>query len=231
MMKPTKWTFPVALLVISSMMLSACGGDSATATTAPAAATNTTAPAAGSTDTAATGSGDATATTGGSTSGNTTFDPAAYKKNEVEPGATLRVSSWGDTSEQAVNNAALARFKQVYPDITITYEPQPSDYQTKLLAQISGGSQPDVFYIDPGLAYQLIPNGILLDLTASLQEAGRSKDDYFPSLISTFTGADGKIYGLPKDFGSLAFFYNTDIVKDPPKEGWTQADMAAFVFP
>jgi len=169
----------------------------------------------------------ATTTTGGGTT--STFDPTAYKKNAVESGATLRVSSWGDTSEQQVNKDALARFNQVYPDVKITYEPQPSNYQEKLLAQVAGGAEPDVFYVDPGLAYQFIPNNILLDVTPALQEAGRSKDDYFPNLINTFVGQDGKIYGLPKDFGSLAVFYNTDMVKTAPKEGWTQDDMTNFV--
>jgi multiple sugar transport system substrate-binding protein len=175
--------------------------------------------------------GEATATTaaGGAGGSTTAFDPATYKKGAIESGATLRVSSWGDTSEQGVNNAALARFKQVYPDVKITYEPQPSDYQTKLLAQIKGGSEPDVFYVDPGLAYQLIPNNVLLDLAPAMQEVGRTKADYFESLISTFTGPDGKIYGLPKDFGSLAIFYNTEMVKTPPKAGWTQDDFSAFV--
>jgi len=169
----------------------------------------------------------ATTTTGGGTT--STFDPTAYKKNAVESGATLRVSSWGDTSEQQVNKDALARFSQVYPDVKITYEPQPSNYQEKLLAQVKGSSEPDVFYVDPGLAYQFIPNNILLDLTPALQEVGRSKDDYFPTLINTFVGQDGKVYGLPKDFGSLAVFYNTDMVKTPPKEGWTQDDFTSFV--
>jgi multiple sugar transport system substrate-binding protein len=229
MSKPTTKTFPVALLVIGSLLLGACGGD-ATPTTGPAAAgpTNTTGAAVNPTDTAATSGGAATATTGGSATGST-FDPTQYKKNTIEPNATLRVSSWGDTSEQAVNKAALARFNQVYPDVKITYEPQPDNYQTKLLAQISGNTEPDVFYIDPGLGYQLIPNNELLDLTPALTEVGRSKDDYFPALINTFIGKDGKIYGLPKDFGSLAIFYNTDMVKTPPKDGWTQDDFTNFV--
>lgn len=222
MAKPTKWTLPLVLLVICSLVLSACGNE-ATAVPPP------TAPVVEPTATTAAMTTDATATTGGGMSNSGTFDPAAYKKNTVEPGATLRVSSWGDTSEQGVNTDAIKRFNQVYPDVTITYEPQPSDYQTKLLAQIKGGSEPDVFYIDPGLGFQLIPNNVLLDLTPALAEAGRSKGDYFPSLINTFIGTDGKIYGLPKDFGSLALFYNTDMVKTPPKEGWTQDDFAAFV--
>lgn len=234
MSKSMKSLLPLVLLVIFSMLLSACGGNTAapaaTNTTGAAAQpTNTEAAAAQPTDTTAAGGGEATPTSGSGGGGTSTFDPAAYKKNEIEPGATLRVSSWGDTSEQGVNNAALGRFKQVYPDVTITYEPQPSDYQTKLLAQISGGSQPDVFYVDPGLAYQLIPNGVLLDLKPALDEVGRSADDYFPSLMGTFMGENGEVYGLPKDFGSLAIFYNTDMVKTAPKAGWTQEEFAAFV--
>jgi multiple sugar transport system substrate-binding protein len=253
MTKSTKWTFLIAVLTVGSMILSACGGTADTPTTGPSAAgpTNTTAPAAAAptnttaaaaaptnttaaaggaaTDTpAAAGGGASTPSTGGS-AGAYTFDPTTYKKNAIESGATLRVSSWGDESEQAVNKAALARFNQVYPDVKITYEPQPSDYDTKMLAQIKGGSEPDVFYVDPGLGFQLIPNGVLMDLGPALAETGRSKDDYFPSLINTFIGKDGKVYGLPKDFGSLAIFYNTDMVKNPPKEGWSQDDMTNFI--
>src|SRR5918911_810585 len=138
MTKPTKRSFPVGLLVICSLLLSACGGENPTATTAPAAeATATTAPGGEATPTTEAMAGE-TPTTGAPT-GAFKFDPAAYKKNTVEPGARLRVSSWGDTSEQGVNRDALARFNQVYPDVKITYEPQPSDYTTKLLAQVKGG--------------------------------------------------------------------------------------------
>lgn len=157
------------------------------------------------------------------------FDPAAYPKNAVEPGARLRVSSWGDLSEQQVVRDALARFNQVYPDVTITYEPQPADYGTKLLAQIKAGAPPDVFYLDVDLPYQLIPHHVLLDLTPALREVGRSPDDYFAGLTTVFHGPDGQVYGLPKDFTSLALFYNSDLVKTPPQAGWTQDDFTAWV--
>ena len=177
MTKSTKWMLPHRSASHSSMLLSACGGSENPKPPARRGADRQTAPAAGApTNTTAAAAGyrhdgggctnrhycncrwatTATTTTGGTSSGSK-FDPSTYKKNAVESGATLRVSSWGDTSEQGVNSDALARFNQVYPDVKITYEPQPSDYQTKLLAQVNGGSEPDVFYVDPGLAYQLIP--------------------------------------------------------------------------
>ncbi|HET7080554.1 MAG TPA: sugar ABC transporter substrate-binding protein [Chloroflexia bacterium] len=253
MVKSTRWMFLIALLVISSMLLSACGGENPTATTgtgggaaaatdtpaaaAPAATDTPAAPAAAATDTpAAAGAATPTeamaATPASGGAAGSTFDPSAYKKNAVEDGATLRVSSWGDTSEQQVNRDAIARFNQVYPNVKVNYEPQPTDYQTKLKAQVKGGSEPDVFYIDPGLAFELMPAGILMDLSPALQEVGRSKDDYFPSLINTFI-LDNKVYGLPKDFGSLAVFYNTDMLAKTgatePKEGWSQDDFKNFV--
>jgi len=240
MVKSTKWLAVVAVFSIASLLLSACGGDNTPTTGAGAAPTNTTgaAPPAAATNTTAAAPAGATATEamaatpGGGTGAVYKFDPAAYKKNAVEDGAVLRVSSWGDTSEQKVNSDAIARFKQVYPNVTVNYEPQPDKYQEKLLAQFSGGSQPDVFYIDPGLAYQLIPANKLLDLTPALGETGRSADDYFPALMVPFT-AGGKVYGLPKDFGSLAVFYNTDMLAKTgapaPKDGWTQDDFTAFV--
>src|SRR4051812_18981220 len=149
MRKRSVWSISLALLIICSMLLSACGGDATPTTGTGTGATTTDTPAAGGaapTDTTVAGGagaatdtpaaaaatdtpaeaagGNATATTGTTGGGAaTTFDPAAYKKNAVEPGATLRVSSWGDTSEQQVNKDALARFNQVYPDVKITYEP------------------------------------------------------------------------------------------------------------
>ena len=216
----TRWRFPAALLIVGSLLLSACGGNETPSTGTGVAPTNTT------------GAMPATPGTSGGGSGSQAafkFDPAAYKKNAIEPGAQLRVSTWGDSSEQQVARDSLARFNQVYPDVKITYEPQPTDYGTKLLAQINSNTQPDVFYLDVDLPYQLIPNNVLLDLTPALTEVGRSKDDYFSSLTGVFLGKDGKVYGLPKDFTSMALFYNTDMVKTPPKPGWTQDDFTAWV--
>ncbi len=216
---------PAALLLSGALALSACaGGNATTAPGAPAAPTRPTAAAAPA---AATVVG--TALGAGGSGGVVPFDPTAYQKNAVEPGAQLRVSTWGDQSEQQVARDSLARFQQVYPAVHITYEPQPSDYGTKLLAQVTAGAPPDVFYLDVDLPYQLIPQHVLLDLTPALTEVGRSADDYFPSLMSVFRGPAGQVYGLPKDFTSLALFYNTDLVTTPPPAGWTQDDFTAWV--
>jgi ABC-type glycerol-3-phosphate transport system substrate-binding protein len=214
--------YPAGLLLIGLLLLSACGGNEPPTTGSGVAPTDTAAP-----DGAVRAATHAASSDGSPAAFK--FDPAGYRKNAIEPGAQLRVSSWGDSSEQKVNSDSLARFNQVYPDVKIIYEPQPSDYGTKLLAQVKAGSPPDVFSLDVNLPYQLIPGNVLLDITPALTEVGRSKDDYFPNLTGVFLGKDGKVYGLPKDFTTMVLFYNTDMVKTPPKEGWTQDDFTAWV--
>lgn len=233
----TRWRSPAVLLLVGSLLLSACGaGNDTPAARSEVALANTTPAPTGAesadgvvgTPTGAPALRDTPGTSGGSPVAFK-FDPATYKKNAIEPRAQLRVSSWGDASEQKVVSDALTRFNQVYPNVKITYEPVPSDYGAKLQAQINSNTQPDVFYLDVNLPYQLIPYNLLLDLAPALTEVGRSKDDYFSSLTEVFLGKNGEVYGLPKDFTSMALFYNTDLVKTTPRAGWTQDDFTAWV--
>ena len=231
MKKYGKRTSLGALIVAFTMVLSACGGGGAapTATTPPAPPTPTQAalteqptntPAAAEATPTQAMAAETPATTGG-------FDPSKVKKIAVEQGAVLRVSGWGNPSEQKVTQDMLNRFTQVYPEVQVKYEPIPEDYQTKLKTQISGGTEPDVFYVDAVLADELISSNKLLKLNDYMAQAGRQKSDYYDSLINIFSRGDD-VYGLPKDFGSLAVFYNVNLVKEKPKAGWKWDDYKAW---
>src|SRR6266508_872380 len=201
----------VALLVPA---LAACGGGGggAAATSAPAGGGGaaTTAPAAAATSApAATAAPEATAGAAGGAmvEGATAGASGDVTKIKVEDGATLRVASWGDPSEQKVNQDAFERFKKVFPNVTIKYEPNPKDFQTKMKADFAGSTEPDVFYLDSSLMTAFAPNGLLLPLDDAMQTAGVKADDYVGDLLKLFQ-QDGKTYALPKDQGSLALFIN-----------------------
>src|SRR5687767_8913043 len=91
----------LALLVIFVMLLAACGPQ---ATPVQPAAQPTDTPAAPAAETPA---GD----------GMGTFDPSTVAKIQVEEGATLRVSGWGNPSEQQVTRDMLDRFEAVYTNV------------------------------------------------------------------------------------------------------------------
>src|SRR5688500_8089387 len=68
--------------------------------------------------------------------------PAATKVIEVEEGATIVFSGWGDETEQQIYRDSIERFNELYPDVTVDYQPIPADFQTKLKAAMAGGTAP-----------------------------------------------------------------------------------------
>jgi multiple sugar transport system substrate-binding protein len=226
----------ILLLALVVPILAACGGGGTA--TSPTAATGggtaaTSAPAApeatAATGGAATAMPEATAATGGAATampeatsaaggaatgvaGATAGGSGDVTKIQVEDGATLRVSGWGDESEQKVNQDSFARFNKVFPNVKINYEPQPKDFQTKMKADVAGGTEADVFYLDSSLMTAFAPNGVLLALDDAMQQAGVNTSDYIGDLVKLYQ-ADGKTYALPKDQGALALFVNNDMAQ------------------
>jgi len=94
--------------------------------------------------------------------------------------------------------------------ITAIYEPVVDDYQGNLINTLSAGTAGDLFYMDIFWAEYIIKAGQIEPLDDYLAKSTViSKDDIIPSLLDAFS-FDGKAYGIPKDFNSLALFYNKD---------------------
>ncbi len=149
---------------------------------------------------------------------------------EVEPNATITFSGWGDESEQKVYKDTIERFKAICPDVTVNYTPIPSDFQTKLKAQMAGGTAPDVFYVDDQLMTAFAPSAQILALDDLMTQTNVSRDDFIPALLTIFT-LDGKTYALPKDWGTLGLIYLPEAFADAgvpePTDDWTWEDMRA----
>ncbi|NOZ51507.1 MAG: extracellular solute-binding protein, partial [Chloroflexi bacterium] len=169
-------------------------------------------------------------TGGGETAGPIEAAPAAAKVIEVEPGAKIVFSGWGDETEQQIYRDSIVRFNKLYPDVTVDYQPIPADFQTKLKAQMAGGVAPDVFYVDDQLMTAFGSSGQLLPLDGFMAEAGVSRDGFIPALLTIFT-LDGKTYGLPKDWGTLGLVYLPEAFAKAgiaePTADWTWDDLKA----
>ena len=148
----------------------------------------------------------------------------------VEAGAAITFSGWGDESEQQVYRDTIERFKTVCPEVTVNYIPVPSDFQTKLKAQMAGGTAPDVFYVDDQLMTAFAPSGQIMPLDDLMAQANVSRDGFIPALLTIFT-QDGKTYALPKDWGTLGLIYLPEAFVDAgipePTADWTWEDMRA----
>jgi multiple sugar transport system substrate-binding protein len=201
----------LALLMAFSLMVAACGGDTAVDTPEDAPADDTTAADAGSEEAAAP-------------------EEAADCFMDVEEGAAIVFSGWGDETEQQIYRDSIDRFNEVCPAVTVDYQPIPADFQTKLKASMAGGTAPDVFYVDDQLMTAFGPTGQLLPLDDFMGAGGTNRDDFIPALLSIFT-QNGVTYALPKDWGTLGLVYLPEAFAaaglDEPTADWGWEDLKA----
>ena len=89
--------------------------------------------------------------------------------------------------------------------ITVTYEPLEGDYNAALFNALSAGTAADLFYIPVETAPGIIATGKVLPLDGLVDT-----EPFIDSLVEAYT-VDGQIYGIAKDFNTLAMFYNKDL--------------------
>ncbi|GAB2969871.1 sugar ABC transporter substrate-binding protein [Streptomyces pseudoechinosporeus] len=85
-----------------------------------------------------------------------------------------------------------------------------SDYWTKLTAGFIADTQPDVFTDH----IQKFGQFADLQVLEPLDDLGINEDDYQPGLAASWIGQDGHRYGAPKDWDTVALFYNQKMAKD-----------------
>ncbi|MCX7882712.1 MAG: ABC transporter substrate-binding protein [Brevinematales bacterium] len=124
---------------------------------------------------------------------------------------TVRIMGFGGIDQNIVEELIAKFVTPKLKGIKVVYEPVQGDYQQVLLNSLSAGTVADLFYMDIFWAQNVIKSGRVEPLDSYLANSKiLKKGDIIPSLINAFT-VDGKVYGIPKDFNTLALFYNKDI--------------------
>ncbi len=142
----------------------------------------------------------------------------------------VRLGGWPSSpTEQAALEAAVKKFNEQHAGkIRIVYEPIPGDYKMKLTSMLSAGTAPDIFYLDSSWAEEFFVKGVIQPLDLLIKKHGLDLEDFYPSLLDAFK-YKGRIYGIPKDFSTLALFYNKkmfdEVGLEYPDETWTWYDL------
>lgn len=138
----------------------------------------------------------------------------------------LRV--WTGSSSPEENDfkeAQFAAFEAANPGIDLDVLISP-DYGTQIQAAFSANDYPEVFTVGQFDLPSLVDSGLLAPAGEHIVE----QDDVYPNLLAAFT-VDGEVYGVPKDFSTLAVFYNKDAFDaaglEYPTSEWTWDDMYA----
>lgn len=109
------------------------------------------------------------------------------------------------------------------------------DYWQRLTAGFLADTGPDVFVNHVSRYPQYADLEVLLPLDEQKATAGQKAADYQDGLMEIWTGDDGHRYGSPKDWDTIALFYNSDLLQDAgvsPEElgslAWNAHDGGSF---
>jgi multiple sugar transport system substrate-binding protein len=172
---------------VAGLILAACGGGG---TTTPASGGATAAPAAGGAATAA---------------------PAAASGG-ASGGVTIRYQLW-DTNQQPPYQACADEFHKQNPNITVKIEQLGwGDYWSGIQTGMVGGTAPDVFTDHLAKFAEFASKNQLVDIQPLVDRDKVDVNQYIPGLADLWV-REGKRYGLPKDWDTVAIVYNTDMLQ------------------
>src|SRR5688500_18030181 len=118
---------------------------------------------------------------------------------------------YGGQAEQAAWNAKADAFAKKYPGQAVEISLQPTDYNTKLLAQLASGQPPDTFAAFS--VRELAPKGVLMQLDDRIKnDADFNAPDFLPGSLEGGKW-QGKQFAIPGGLGPQVTFFNVDKFK------------------
>ncbi|MBD2042742.1 ABC transporter substrate-binding protein [Microcoleus sp. FACHB-672] len=146
-------------------------------------------------------------------------------KDTIPAQQVVTLAGWqSNLSEQRLLKQLIQKFEEKYPHIKVKYEVINSEYMSVIYTRLAGGTAPDVFYLEAFEAPRLMKEGALESLNAYVT-TDFNIADFEKRLLDAFRN-DGEIYGIPKDFSTLALFYNKQAFKEAgisqPPRNWEE---------
>jgi len=154
--------------------------------------------------------------------------PAASDEALTEEStASISYAIWDENQVPALE-ANIAGFNETYPGIEVKIDLTPwAQYWTKLQTQASGDTLPDVFWMN-GPNFQLYAANDQLEPMTNLIDDGEIDPANYVDVLNDLYSFDNVQYGMPKDFDTVALWYNKAILAeagvDIPDDTWTWED-------
>src|SRR5215212_4232242 len=121
---------------------------------------------------------------------------------------------WTGAEADTLNNDILPAWEAAYPDITIETLAVPFDQlKNKYQTETATGGGPDLL-IGP---LDWVGELATAELIAPLDEMATQDvlANYVPSTVEALR-YDGKLYGMPESFETVALYYNKTMIETPP---------------
>ena len=130
---------------------------------------------------------------------------------------TINVFLYMQEHEKEIYKGLVEEFVEEHKDEIkeVVFEITTQDeYNTKMIANMTAGDMPDVFYVGPAAVRSYVDNGYILPLDDYVDAATVEKIWGTTQEIYRYDGTNvgaGSLYALPKDLSCFAFAYNKDL--------------------
>jgi multiple sugar transport system substrate-binding protein len=138
---------------------------------------------------------------------------------------TLEYWLW-DANQTPQYQACADAFTAANPSVNVNITQTGwVDYWNNLTNNLAAGTGPDVFINHLNYFPQFLNDGVIVDLQPLIDRDGVDMSGYYPSLADLWKNQDGDSFGLPKDWDTVALFYNSELME---AAGYTQDDLWAL---
>jgi len=149
---------------------------------------------------------------------------ACTKDSSSDGPVTLNYWLWDD-NQTASYQACADAFHTANPNITITITQTAwAQYWQNLTTQLASGDAPDVWTDHASYYPQFVTSNQILDIQPYVDRDKVDLTQYQAGLADLFV-KDGKRYGLPKDWDTMALAYNTTLLSAQGVDAATMADL------
>lgn len=152
------------------------------------------------------------------------FAGCSSSADESTEGATVTYWLWDSNQQPAYQQCATDFEKSSGINVKIEQFGW-ADYWQGLTTGFASGTAPDVFADHLSYYPEFVSQGQLLDITDRISEDKIDLDIYQDGLADLWVDQDGKRYGLPKDFDTVAMFYNDAMIE---AAGFTPEQVSAL---
>jgi multiple sugar transport system substrate-binding protein len=131
--------------------------------------------------------------------------------DEEAAGGPVTLNYWlWDDNQKASYQACADAFHTANPEITVKITQNAwTQYWQNLTTQLASGEAPDVWTNQGSYYPQFVSANQILDIQPFVDADKVDVDQYQSGLADLFT-KDGKRYGLPKDWDTMALVYNVE---------------------
>lgn len=142
--------------------------------------------------------------------------PTATPTTPPPPEVSGELTIWysGGTTMLDFMNLWLDMYSATHPDVTVTWEViEPSDLPTIYATAVAGGAGPDLLLTGTEWIGTWADNGYILPIETVLTFADLPVNQISDAAWETVT-RNGQRYGVPMTVGTLALYYNRDLIAD-----------------